>query len=295
MATFTFEKTIGKPIPVGAVPPKAFLPQDAKERYFDGSDGLRSYLPGYSSLVEVLASRYHFVLNGCEFGEESFIPMLLRPFGWGCRLAFYAFSVVFLIMAAMRSPNPIGQYGFSRERDEEGTLRNDQTDAFEWFVYATYIVWVSCILTEVLSYLVGRGGGGKMPHNGQCSAFPLTLFNRVSVGGGGEDGLRCVQGLVLLVWFLGLGASASTMMYSTISHMFVKRNVYFSWLFVVFICFATFSALADAISLGGIDGLAVQNRPASWLAALRVVVVVPATVIFSLFFIWLCSPPWSSI
>jgi hypothetical protein len=294
MATFTFEKTVGKPSTGGAVPPKSFLPEDAKKRYTDGSDGLRSYLPGYSSLVEILASRYHFVLNGCEYGEESFIPMLLRPFGWGCRAAFYIFSVVFIVLSGMREKNPIGQYSFSRERDDEGTLKNDETDAFEWFVYVTYVVWVTSILTEVLTYLVGRGGGGKNPHDGQCSAVPFLLCNRVSINGGEAD-MRCAQGMFLIVWFLGFGAAASTMMYTTLSHMFVRRNVYFSWLFVVFVCFAAFSALSDAISLGGIDGLAVQNRPASFLAAIRVVVVVPVTIIFSLFFLWLCSPPWSSI
>jgi hypothetical protein len=113
-------------------------------------------------------------------------------------------------------------------------LKNDQTDAFEWFVYATYIVWVATILTEILTYLVGRGGGGKRPHDGQCSAFPLTLFNRVSLPGGADD-LRCAHGMILLVWFLALGASASTMLYTVLSHMFVKRNSYFMWLFVAFV------------------------------------------------------------
>jgi len=301
-ASLRFDKTIGTPS-VGAAPPSSFLPDDAKQRFTDGSDGLRGYLPGYSSLLEILASRYHYILNGCEYGEETCIPMLFRPIGWGCRLAFFLFSAVFCVMAMMRDTNPIGQYTFSRERDGEGVLKDDDTDAFEWFVYVTYGAWVTSILTEVLTYLVGRGGGGKKAHSHQCSAFPLTLCNRVSIGGSAEDaanyddadGMHCLQGMFLFVWFLGFGAMASAMLYTTISHMFVKRNVYFAWLFVVFVGFTVLSTLSDALSLGGIDGLVVQNRLASWLAALRVIVVVPVTVIFSLFFLWLCAPPWDSI
>ena len=279
----------------GAVPPQAFLPKDAKERFNDGSDGLRGYMPGYSSLVEILASRYHFVVNGCTYGDENCIPMLLRPLGWGLRLAFFAFSAVFVLMCMTRETSPIGQYGFSRERTDEGVLENDDTDAFEWFVYVVYGIWVISILTEVGSYLVGRGGGGKRPHYGQCSAFPLTLANRVAINGDGEDGLRCVQGLFLLVWFLGFGVLASVMLFVTMSNMFVTRNVYFAWLFVAFIAANVLGALSDGLSIGGIDGLAVQNRPASWLASLRVVVVVPVTLVFSLFFLWMVSPPWDAI
>jgi hypothetical protein len=291
-ATFTFQNVVGKT--TGVAPPKAFLPADAKERYYDESDGLRGYLPGGSSLLEILASRYHYIINGCEYGDENFVLMFLRPVGWGCRLAFYLFSVVFLVIAMMRDTNPISQYTFSRERDAEGVLKNDQTDVFEWFVYVTYIVWVATILTEILTYLVGRGGGGKRPHDGQCSAFPLTLFNRVSLPGGADD-IRCAHGMILLLWFLALGASASTMLYATISHMFVKRNSYFMWLFVVFICFEAFAALSDAISIGGIDGLAVQSKPASWLVSFRVVIMMPVTVIVSIFFCVLCNPPWPSV
>lgn len=252
---------------------------------------MAGYMPGYSSLMEIIASRYHYILNGCEYSKETCVPMIVRPVGWGCRLAFFMFSVVFLLMAMARDINPLNQYGFSRERDAEGTLVNDDTDAFEWYVVSTYVVWVVSILTEVLSYLVGRGGGGKAPHQGQCSAFPMILCNRVSLSGDA----RCLNGMILLVWFLGFGVAASTMLYTTMCHMFVKRNLYFSWLFVVFIVSTVLSTLADAISLGGIDGLAVQNRPASYLAALRVVVIVPLLLFFSVFFLFMCSPPWNSI
>ena len=276
-------------------PPKAFLPNDAKQRYFDGSHGLRGYLPGNSSLVEILASRYFYVLNFCLYGKESILVSLVRSIGWGARIAFYLFSLIFVCVSLTTDPNPISQYGFSRERNDEGVLKNDDTDPFEWFVTFTYAVWLASILTEVLSYVVGRGGGGKKPHENQCSAMPLLFFNRVSINGDGDDGMRCVQGFFILVWFLSLGASASAMLYCIVSHTFVKRNFLFGLLLVVLTCFSALGALADAVSLGGVDGLAVQNGLASWLSAARVVVFVPLTVIFSVFFLWLSSPPWSSI
>ena len=289
-----FDKTLGTRA-TGAAPPASFLPEDAKERFTDGSDGLRGHLPGYSSLVEIIASRYHFMLNGCVYGEETCVPMFFRPIGWGARFSFFLFSAIFCVMAYMRDTNVIGQYGFSRERNAEGVLINSDEDAFEWFVYVVYGTWVISIVTEVLTYIVGRGGGGKKAHEYQCSAFPLTLFNRVSIGGSkDDDGGQCFQGVILLVWFLGFGTMASVMLFATMAQMFVTRNVYFAWLFVVFIVSNALGALADALSLGGIDGIAVQNRWASHLAAVRIVVIVPVCVLFSLFFLWLCSPPWDT-
>ena len=124
-----FDKTLGTRA-TGAAPPASFLPEDAKERFTDGSDGLRGHLPGYSSLVEIIASRYHFMLNGCVYGEETCVPMFFRPIGWGARLSFFLFSAIFCVMAYMRDTNVIGQYGFSRERDAEGVLTNSDEDAF---------------------------------------------------------------------------------------------------------------------------------------------------------------------
>ena len=77
--------------------------------------------------------------------------------------------------------------------------------------------------------------------------------------------------------------------------MFVTRNVWFAWLFVALLTAEILGGLSDALSLGGIDGLAVENRPASWLAAFRVVIILPILLIFSLFFLWLCSPPWTIV
>ena len=136
--------------------PRDFLPNDAKERFFDDSHGLRGYLPGNSSIFEILASRYHYIVNGCDYShEESFLPMVLRPIGWGFRLAFYAFSFVFIIMSMMRETSPIQQYSFSREKG----LETDNSDSFQWFVTFSYVAWILTIVSEVLTYVIGRGGG----------------------------------------------------------------------------------------------------------------------------------------
>ena len=53
--------------------------------------------------------------------------------------------------------------------------------------------------------------------------------------------------------------------------------------------------LADSLSLGGPTGIYVQSRSASWLASLRSVIIVPVELIFTVFFVFLCDPPWSSV
>ena len=291
MASFSFGD-VGRALDArsatGAVPPKAVLPDDAKSRFYDGSDQLRGHVPGYASLMEILASRYFYVLNCCDYDAESLLTIIIRPLGWGARLAFYIFSVVFAIMAMYHTNNPMLQYTFSRERDAEGTLRDDPTDIFEWAVYGIFVVWVVSIATEMLSYLVGRGVG--RPYSGQCSTFPLLLFNRVAMPS--ESG-RCCFYVLLAFWYIGAALFATAMMHTIVSHMFVTRNLFFAILFAVLTAFQLLAALADAVSIGGIDGLTVSNRPGSWLASFRVIVMAPIQTIASVAFIILCFPSYA--
>jgi hypothetical protein len=293
MTSFSFDQ-VGKALTAtGAAPPKSFLPPDAKERFTDGSDSIAGHLPGDSTLLEVFASRYFFVLNCCDYQYESIVTMTLRPLGWGCRIGLFLTSVIFCVMAAMRDVNIIQEYTLSRERDTEGTLRNDESDMFESYVHAVFAVWCVSIVLEMFTYLVGRGSSQK-PHEGQCSAFPAFLLNRVSIGGEENEG-RCFLAMLMMVWFLGFAASAIVMVYSVMAHCFVTRNPWMLGFFGLMMGFEFFAALADAVSIGGIDGLAVMNRPASWLASLRIVIVLPVQIIFSAFFLWICRPPWESV
>jgi hypothetical protein len=294
MASFSFAD-VGRTLDaraaaIGAAPPKTFLPKDAKERYTDGSDGLRGHMPGHASLIEILASRYYYVANGCDYENESLLTMALRVLGWGGRLAFYVFSLVFVLMAMAHERNPLGEYmRFSRERDTEGTLRDDPTDIFEAFVYFVFGVWVVAIASEMLSYLVGRAGASR-PYGGQCSVFPLLLFNRVALDA--EDG-RCCWVLALMLFYLAAGALATVMLHTMVGHVFVTRNLWMAILLGMMTAFQLLGALADAVSLGGIDGLSVGNKPASWVASVRIIVVMPVLVITSVALIIMSFPTYS--
>tara|TARA_B110000444_G_scaffold202870_1_gene195256 strand:+ start:740 stop:1384 length:645 start_codon:yes stop_codon:yes gene_type:complete len=213
--------------------------------------------------------------------------MALRPLGWGCRIGFFLTSVIFCIISATRDVNPIHEYTLSRERDSHGALRNSNTDLFEGYVYFVFAVWSISIFLEAMSFLVGRGS--LKPHSGQCYSFPAFLLNRVSIGGDDDDG-RCFVALLLMVWFLGLAFAATLCVFTVIGHGYVTRNPFMIAFFGLLIAFEVLSALADACTLGGIDGYAVSNRPASWLISLRVIVVVPVQVITSVFFMWMCQP-----
>ena len=285
----------------GAVlPPKDWLPSDAKDRFDDAdASGLNTYLPGDATLLEILASRVFYTLNGCMYDfEENFIIMMLRPIGWGCRMALFLFSLIFCVMAIGRDTNPIGQYSFSRERDDDGVLKNgttDDSDVFQWFVWLTFGIWAVSIATSAMTYLAGRYGA-KQPYAGQlCASFPFVFCNRTAIDDEGGDGTRCGMMLILTVWFLGNAAAALAVVYTAMSHMYVKRNAYFAYLLLVLLALVVLGTLADALSLGGPTGIYVQSRSASWLASLRAVVIVPVQVIFTGFFVWLCDPPWSSV
>ena len=281
-----------------AKPPQDWMPRDAKGR-FDDRDvgGLRSYLPGEASFIEVLTSQVYYVLNGCIYEDgDNLIIMLLRPLGWGCRMAFFLSSVIFFVLAMTRSTNPITQYSLSRHRDDDGVLTNSTAvDAFDWFVLTTFVLWVVSIASTVSTYLIGRYGA-KNPYSTQlCAVFPFVLCNRTAIHDQGGDGTRCAFMLGLSLWFLGLAAAASVMVFTVMSHVYVKRNVYFAWLLVVLLALMVFASLADAISIGGPSGIYTQSRPASWIVALRSILILPVQIIFTGFFLWMSKPPWNSI
>jgi hypothetical protein len=247
--------------------------------------GLSAYMAPNSSFLEIVASRVYYTINGCLWAEEeNFVVMFLRPIGWGLRGAMYLFSVIFLFMSLEQEKNPVFMYGFSRERDEEGVLQDDSSDMFEWFVYLVYSIWITSILTEVLSYLVGRyeqtGKSKEFTH------FPFIFCNRASLRDSGWLWLLSVT-----VWFLGLGAAASIVMHTVVAHGYVKRNNVVLWMMVALTACSAAGTLADALSLGGPTGIRAQSHAASWLSALRVVVILPLQIIFSGFFVWLCCPP----
>lgn len=302
--TFTIGRVRGKELvesntvkPTGAtLPPSKWMPNDARNRFDkEDIDGMKAYLPGEASLIEIMASRVYYVLNGCIYDDDdNFVVMGIRPIGWGCRMAYFLFSVIFCFYTLTLDTNPIGKYNFSRGRSTEGELTGKSSDPFEAFVIATYVLWVLSIVTSAFTYLAGRYSA-KNPYKGQfCASFPFLLCNRTAIHDDDHNGTRCLLMLALTVWWLGLATAASAVVYTIMSHMYVKRNIYFAWLLVTLLCFVVLATLADTLSLGGPTGIYVQSRQASWVASFRAVVLVPVQVIFTLFFLWLCNPPWTS-
>jgi hypothetical protein len=245
-----------------------------------------SYIDGDATVLEITSARLYHALNGYEpwDAEENFVIMLVRPIGWGLRGAMHLFCVLFCFLSLTKQTNPIFYYGFSRERDSEGTLHDDSSDVFEWYVYCVYILWVLSIASEAFSYLVGRYSAVKPRDSDACTAVPWVFFNRSPVDAG------CGVILALTVWFLGLAASAAIVAHTVVSHSYVKRNHATLWLFAALVGCTVAGTVADALSIGGPTGIRASSKGASWLASLRVVVLVPMLFIFSCFFVWLCLP-----
>lgn len=245
-----------------------------------------TYIDGEATLLEISSARIYHAFNGYEpwSAEENFVIMLIRPVGWGLRGAMYLFCVIFCFLSLTKETNPIFYYGFSRERDSQGTLHNDSTDIFEWYVHFVYILWVLNIASEAFSYLVGRYAGKTPTDSDTCTAFPWILFNR------SPTRANCGIMLFLTVWFLGLAAAASIVLHTVVSHSYVKRNHATLWLFAALVGCTAAGALADAMSIGGPTGIRASSKGASWLASLRIIVLVPMLFIFGCFFVWLCLP-----
>ena len=278
-----------------ALPPEDWFPVDGRNRFNrEDIDGLKSYLPGHASLSEIVASRVYYVMNGCIYDEEeNFVVMMLRPIGWGCRMAFFLFSVVFCLYTLVLDTNPVGKYNFSRGRDSQGELKNSSHDPFEMFVLFVFVVWVLSIFTSALSYLIGRYGA-KNPYDTQmCATMPFWLFNRAAVQNDNESGARCAVMLFLTVWWLGLAASASTVVYTAMAHMYVTRNMYFALLLLLLLLFVVLATFADVLSLGGPTGIYVQSSSASWICSVHAIVIVPVQAILTLAFAWMCYPDWA--
>lgn len=247
---------------------------------------MNSYIDGDATLIEIASARVYHAFNGYEpwSAEENFVIMLIRPLGWGSRGAMYLFSLLFCCRALFHDINPIFLYGFSRERDARGELRDDSTDIFEWYVHLVYILWVLSVVAEALSYLVGRYAAIQPKASDACTAFPWVMFNRSPI--------RANAGvlLVLTMWFIGLAVAAAIALHTIVSHCYVKRNRSFLSLFAALLACAAASALADVLSIGGPNGIRAFSKGASWLASLRAVVIAPALCIFGFFFVLLCMP-----
>lgn len=276
-------------------PPESYLYDESKNRFKKDVDGLRSYLPGHASLMEIMAVRSYYVLNACIYdGTETFIVSGCRVLGYSCRLALYLTSIVFIVYATCMAPvDVLFRYSFTRDRvnDELRTdgVSSDPAAAFLWLVFS---VWIVSIFTCMSTYVMGRLG--REGYSGQCVSAPFCLCMRSPLPGKFDSGNRCVMALFLMLWFAMLGTMASLTIYSVMAHLYVKRNVYFAYFLAVMTIFTAGGALADALSIGGIDGIRVTSPHASFLAALRAVVIVPIQVIVTTAFLFFVFPPWSS-
>jgi len=275
--------------------PESYLFNESKNRFKKNVDGLRSYMPGHASLLEIMAARVYYTLNMCVYdGKESCVISVLRVLGYACRLAFYLTSILFVLYCTMMSSvDVLFSYSFSRDKvnDElrKDSVSEDPAVMFLWFVFA---LWVVSIVTCMSTYVLGRFG--RQGYDTQCMSAPFCLCIRSPLPSKFGTGNRCLAAMVLLVWFAVLGAVASTTVYSIMAHIFVKRNVWFSWLLGLFTVFVFGGALADALSIGGIDGIRVTSPMASYIAAFRIVVIVPLQIVSTAAFLIATHPPWWS-
>ena len=277
-------------------PPEQWFNRDAKDRFNQTDfDGMRSWMPGESTLIEILASRIYFVLNGCWYSNEHYLLYLLRVVGWGARMGLVLSSLIFCVMAMASDTPVVTMYKFSRGRDAEGNYTGTSNDPFEAFVFVTFLLWIVVSLNTMLSYLTGRFGLAKKAYDGEfCASFPFYFCNRTSLTNNSNgDGTLCCAWVAMLLWWLAISASILITAYTAIAHTYATRNEWFSYLLLTMAGFEVLGSLADAISLGGPTGISAHSHTAAWFVSINAVIFVPCLAVCVVGVFLMSNPPWA--
>ena len=231
------------------------------------STGLSSHLLPNSSLLEVLASRVYYAINGCSYTlQENYVLSGLRMLGWGARLGVVLFAYIFDLMCMNYSPNPSHEYGLTRSGNASV------------FAQATFWIWIISLVITGLSYVAGRFGAPD-PSSG-CSNIVVVFCNRARLPAEYRILITSILLSFVALSVFAVGAAVHTVM----AHTIASKNQLFSNLLVCILLCAILGSVADCLSVGGIDGLHVTSPMASRLASLNAVIISPILVIFTAFF-----------
>lgn len=200
--------------------------------------------------VEVVAVRVAQWLNNCvslDWCYESWFTTIVREVGPGFRIAYFLTAVYIVFVAPLLVEAPLlFQYDILHENSD--MKFGDLTLAI------TFHLWTLDFALLALSYyLVRHHGTPSRPfENGECTPFyriptrklrenrlkdPVTLYQQL---------MRGVFAAFFGMHFV-LGVFA---MHTILSHMFMKRNVWFAGLLVLQMIMAFFSSVDDLTNIG---------------------------------------------
>ena len=261
-------------------------------RYKNCSHRVEDYLGDTQpTRIEVIAVRVAQWLNGCvslDWEYENWVVTLLRETGPGFRLGYFFTSLYIVVVASFLMETPLV---FAYD------LHHPQVDMVlgNWTLVVTFYLWVIDFAVLALGYYLVRHGGtpSRPGDHGECTPFyrvptrrlreqresePDSLYQSLSRAG--------FAAFYTAHFFLGVFA-----MHTVLSHMYIRRNVWFAALLGLKALMALMASTDDLTNIGSPWGIQEASKLASVLLSFRGVVLVPFTVYWSAMAIAASFPP----
>ena len=145
-------------------------------------------------------------------------------------------------------------------------------------------------------YLVVESTYGNRTHEPSDALEKLAeVINRTAARGGvlviPAFAVGRAQSLLYGIFFIVVAIVGIISTHTVLSHMWQARNVWFAALLIVQCVMLVVSSIGDAIDTGSPWGVQEASRVASVLLGLRLRVLVPVTVIFSIGSVFASWPP----
>ena len=224
-------------------------------------------------LVELMAVRTWQCLNGCvslDWNYENCIVATIRTVAPAFRMAYFLTGVYMIILSQFILSWPI-VFRYDLFSSNRGRSPGNFTVNICMMLWALDFVFLACAYYCVRIH--SKGGW-------EC-------FSSVT----GYRPARWVTGLLYGILFIVVAIVGIISTHTVLSHMWHARNVWFAGLLVLQCVMLVVAALGDAIDTGSPWGIQEASRIGSVLLGLRLRVLVPVTVIFSVATIFASWPP----
>lgn len=241
--------------------------------------------------VECVAVRCAQWLNGSaslDWAYENWIVALVRETGPGFRAGYFLTAVYIVIVSSFVLETPLLlQYDLHHPQE-------DMRFGNVTLVVAFYLWTLDFGLLTLSHYFVRHYGTPSRPgENGECTPFfrvPTRQLREVREKQPDTAYRATVRGAFAVFFTLHfvLGVFAT---HTILSHMFVKRNVYFAWLLGIKVVMVVMASVDDLTCIGSPWGIQECSKTASVLLSFRALFLVPLTVIWSAAAVAASFPP----
>ena len=237
--------------------------------------------------VEVIAVRFSQWLNGSlslDWSYENWITSLVRETGPGFRVGFIFTAAYIVLFSTLFLDTPL-LFQYDIHHPNSDMRFGDVT------LIVTFYLWTLDFGLLTLSYYLVRHYGTPA-QNGECTPFFRVSTRQLREHRAREPKfytylVRALFAILFIVHF----ALGTISLHTILSHMYVKRNVYFAILLCIKMFMAVMASTDDLTNIGSPWGIQESSKTASALLSFRGLFLVPLTVIWSVASIAASFPP----